>query len=74
MHAHTRFFRKHIATLWDSLPSDVMGAKNITGEISPIHGRKVHCELLNAKNTNTASGPGSPCAVTARSRDALEEM
>lgn len=46
---HTHFFTKRIATLWDSLPSDVMEAKNITGDISPIQGRKVHRELLNTK-------------------------
>ena len=49
MCTHRHFFTKRIATLWDSLPSDVMEAKNITGGISPIHGRKVHCELLNTK-------------------------
>lgn len=46
-HEHTEFFTKHIATLWDSLPQNAVEAKNITGEISLIHGRKVHYELLN---------------------------
>lgn len=40
---------ERVATLWDSLPSDIMEAKNITGEISPIHGRKLYHELLNTK-------------------------
>lgn len=48
-HIHTHIFMERVATLWDSLPSDITEAKNITGEISPIHGRKFYRELLNTK-------------------------
>lgn len=53
-HRRAHFFTKHIATLWDSLPSGVIEAKTKTGDISPIHRRKGHRELLN---TNPQIGP-----------------